>query len=77
MKEKEFLEKLGQRIRKIRNEKSWTLVDLAALTDIDTSDLSKLELGYINSTIFTLYKISQAFNITVSELVDFEKVVNS
>lgn len=72
MKEKEFLNKLGQKIRKLRNEKSWTLLDLGALTDIDTSDLSKLELGYINSTIFTLYKISQAFGITVSELVNIE-----
>lgn len=72
MKEKEFLSKLGQRIRKLRNEKEWTLFDLATLTDIDTSDLSKLELGYINSTIFTLYKISQAFGISISELVQVE-----
>lgn len=72
MKEKEFLSKLGQRIRTLRNEKGWTLFDLATLTDIDTSDLSKLELGYINSTIFTLYKISQAFDISVSELVKVE-----
>lgn len=73
MKEEEFLSKLGQRIRKLRNDKNWTLFDLSVLTDIDTSDLSKLELGYINSTIYTLYKISQAFKLTVSELLDFEK----
>ncbi len=72
MKEKEFLKKLGQRIRTLRNEKSWTLYDLSVLTDIDTSDLSKLELGYINSTIFTLYKISHALGISVSELLDFK-----
>ena len=72
MKEEEFLNKLGQRVRKLRNEKSWTLFDLSVLTDIDTSDLSKLELGYTNSTIFTLYKISQAFGITVSKLLDFK-----
>ena len=72
MKEQEFLNKLGQRIRELRNEKSWTLCDLAALTNMDTSDLSKLELGYTNSKILTLYKISQAFDITISELIDIK-----
>jgi transcriptional regulator with XRE-family HTH domain len=72
MKEKEFLNKLGQRIRDLRTEKSWTLCDLAAIINMDTSDLSKLELGYTNSKILTLYKISQAFGITVSELTNIE-----
>ena len=31
MKEKEFLKKLGQKIRDLRTKKSWTLCDLAAI----------------------------------------------
>lgn len=72
MTENEFLSKLGQKIRKLRNEKSWTLADLEAATNIDLSDLSKLELGYTNSKILTLYKVSQAFEIKVSDLIDIE-----
>ena len=64
MKEKEFLYKLGQKIRKDYGMiRAWTLFELETLTNIDAGDLSKLELGYTNSKIYTLYKISQAFNI--------------
>lgn len=41
MKEEDFLNHLGQRIRNLRNSKSWTLLDLSALTGIDISDLLK------------------------------------
>lgn len=34
MKEKEFLKKLGQKIRDLRTEKSWTLCDLAAIINM-------------------------------------------
>lgn len=73
MNEKEFLQRLGKKIRKLRNERVWTLVDLEAQTNIDAGDLSKLELGYTNSKILTLYKISQAFGITIDKLLDIEK----
>lgn len=72
MKEEDFLNHLGQRIRNLRNSKSWTLLDLSALTGIDISDLSKIELGYTNSKIYTLFKISQALGITVSKLLEFK-----
>ena len=72
MKEKEFLNKLRQRIRDLRTKKSWTLCDLTVIINMDISDISKLELGYTNSKILTLYKISQAFGITVSELTNIE-----
>ena len=72
MKDKEFLYKLGQKIRKLRNDRAWTLFELETLTNIDAGDLSKLELGYTNSKIYTLYKISQAFNIPLSDLLNFD-----
>lgn len=71
MKEEEFLRKLGLRIRTLRDARKMTLYDLEDATGIDFSDISKLELGYKNSRVYTLYKISNAFGITVSELLDF------
>lgn len=73
MEEKEFLQNLGRKIRNLRDSREWTLYDLEARTNIDFSDISKLELGYTNSKIFTLYKLSQAFGISLSELLDIEK----
>lgn len=73
MKESELLYKLGQKIKQLRSEKNWTLRELEAYTNIDHSDLSKMESGYISPQILTLYKISQAFGITLSQLVDIEE----
>ena len=72
MRENEVLYKLGQRIKKLRKERSLTLRDLEALTNIDNSDLSKIESGFTSPQILTLYKISQAYGITLSKLVDIE-----
>ena len=76
MDEEEFLKRMGQKIRDLRNDKNWTLYDLEALTNIDSGDLSKIESGYTNSRILTIYKISQALNVSIDNLFDFAKVNN-
>ncbi len=76
MEEKEFLRKLGQKIRNLRNDKTWTLYDLEAVTGIDAGDISKIELGYTNSRILTYYKISQAFKISIDELLNLNPTTN-
>lgn len=72
MKESEVLYRFGQRLKKFREERNWTLRELEAQTNIDNSDLSKFEQGFISPQLLTLYKLSQAFGITLSQLVDFE-----
>ncbi len=76
MDEEEFLKRMGQKIRDLRNDKNWTLYDLEALINIDSGDLSKIESGYTNSRILTIYKISQALNVSIDKLFDFAKVNN-
>ncbi len=76
MDEEEFLKRMGQKIRDLRNDKNWTLYDLEALTNIDSGDLSKIESGYTNSRILTIYKISQALKVSIDKLFDFAKVNN-
>jgi hypothetical protein len=41
MDKEEFLKRMGQKIRDLRNDRAWTLYDMEALTDIDSGDLSK------------------------------------
>ena len=36
-------------------------------------DLSKIESGHTNSRIYTIYKISRAFEISIDKLLDFDK----
>ena len=48
MKDNELLYRLGQRLKELRKAKKWSLRDLEALTDIDNSELSKYEFGFIS-----------------------------
>ena len=73
MKDNELLYRLGQRLKELRKAKKWSLRDLEALTDIDNSELSKYEFGFISPQLLSLYKLSQAFGITLSKLLDIEK----
>lgn len=72
MRDNELLYKLGQRLQELRKSKSLTLQELEAMTNIDNSNLSKYEAGSVNPKLTTLYKLSQAFDITLSELVKIE-----
>lgn len=68
----EFLIEIGKRISEIRNKNEQTLDDIEFLTGIDSSDISKYELGKINLTMKTLIKLSLALRVKPKDLVDFK-----
>ena len=73
MKISQLQQKIGQRIRTLRESKGITQQDLAAACNFEKTNMSRIEAGRTNPTISTLYKISQALEITISELVDVEE----
>lgn len=77
MKENELLYKFGQRLKDLREKKKWSLRELEAYTNIDNSELSRYESGFVNPQLSSLYKLSQAFGITLSKLLDIEKDVQN
>jgi transcriptional regulator with XRE-family HTH domain len=66
---KEYSKLIGNRIRKIRTEKNITIETLAFNADMEYKQLSRIELGEINTTLFQIYKISIALNISESEII--------
>ena len=72
MKISQLQQKIGQRIRELRESKGISQQNLAAVCNFEKANLSRIEAGRTNPTISTLYKISQALEITISELVDVE-----
>ena len=68
----ELSKSLGERIRKLRDEKNITQQDLAALCNFEKSNMARIEAGRTNPTLLSLHKISVALNITLSMLVDFD-----
>lgn len=62
--------KIGHRIKVLRESKGVSQQNLAAICNFEKANLSRIEAGRTNPTISTLYKISQALEISLSDLVD-------
>ncbi|HEY6142209.1 MAG TPA: helix-turn-helix transcriptional regulator [Flavobacterium sp.] len=64
---------LGKRIKELRLERGMSQVDLVAKMqgNIDTTNISRIEAGRTNPTIYSLYRLSEALEISMSELVNF------
>ena len=70
MNKPELQQKIGQRIKKLREAKGISQQELASMCDFEKSNMSRLEAGGTNPTVFTLYKISEALSVSLSELLD-------
>lgn len=69
-----LLKNIGKRIQNLRLSKGLSQVDLVGKIegDIDTTNISRIESGRTNPTIYTLYRISQALEVPLEELIKFE-----
>lgn len=66
-----FIKSFGTQVRKKRNEKEMSMEKLAHLCEMEYSQISRIELGQINTSINTAKKISDALKIEVKDLFDF------
>lgn len=71
MDKQELLKSVGKRIQDIRVSKGLTQVDLVGKIDgdIDTTNISRIESGRTNPTIYTLYRIANALEVNLNDLV--------
>jgi transcriptional regulator with XRE-family HTH domain len=63
------LAEVGPRLRRIRTRRSMTLTQLAAMTGISKSTLSRLESGQRKPSLELLLPIAQAHQVPLDELV--------
>ena len=70
MEKSEILKIIGQNVKRIRHDKGLTQVDLVGKikAQIDTTNISRIEKGRTNATIHTLFRISQALEVPLSEV---------
>lgn len=71
-----FLKVIGKNVRRIRESKGMAQVDLAVKVEgkIDTTNISRIEKGRTNPTIYTLYRICQALDVPLSDLVELNSI---
>lgn len=62
--------KIGERLKNIRKEKDLTQEELANLTSISASTISKIENGLIYPTVEQLNVICKAFNNEISDIIE-------
>lgn len=76
MEKLELLKTVSRKIKEIRESKGLTQVDLVGKIEgeIDTTNISRIESGRTNPTIFTLYRIAIALEVSLKELLDIEEL---
>jgi len=74
MEKSELLKIVGKRIQELRIGKGLSQVDLVGLIEgnIDTTNISRIESGRTNPTLYNLYRISQALDVPLVDLVNFD-----
>jgi len=76
MEKVELLRIVGSNIKKVRESKGLTQVDLVGKIEgeIDTTNVSRIESGRTNPTVFTLYRIAIALEVSIKELLDINEL---
>jgi hypothetical protein len=71
MEKLEIFKQVGKNIQQIRQSKGLSQVDLVGCIEgnIDTTNISRIEQGRTNPTLLTLYRIAQALEVPLIDLV--------
>ncbi len=72
MDDREFLKKIGIKLKVLRSLKGFSQDDIANRLDIDKSYYSKVERGLTNPTLLYLKNLSEVLEVRLDELVTTE-----
>lgn len=62
----------GENLRKIRNAKKMSLLQLSYHCSVDESKISKIEHGRFNIKLSTIYELAKGLHINPKKLLDFD-----
>jgi putative transcriptional regulator len=71
MKKLELQLKVGRRIVELRTQKGWSQADLARACNKDRQSIERIENGKVAPSLYTLYEISKALEVSIAKLVTF------
>ncbi len=74
MEKSEILKLIGKRIKELRIQKGISQADLVGRMDgnIDPTNISRIEAGRTNPTVITLFRIAEAMDMKLADLVNLE-----
>lgn len=74
--DKEFQSAFGKHIKKLRNERDWSQQQLAAFSNIDINQISRIENGKHAANLHTIMALAVALGKYPDELLRFEFAFN-
>jgi len=67
---REFTRKLSERLREVRKSKKLTQQELAEKSGLHLTYVGHLELGKYHPTVFVMWKIAKALDVSMNELTN-------
>ncbi len=68
----DYAKLFGKRIKKLRKEYNMSQSELGGKAELEKTAIQRIERGY-NSTLKTLRKLANAFDMSLSELFNLEE----
>jgi transcriptional regulator with XRE-family HTH domain len=72
VRDKELIQKFGNNLRRLREQKNLSQEELCYLANLSKNQIGKIERGEVNATISTVFALSKALQLDISELFRFE-----
>ena len=67
-----YLKAFGDNVRKIRKSKGMSQESLAYGSELNLSQVARIERGVVNPTICTVYLLAKALGVPPKDLFDFD-----
>lgn len=64
-------ERFGAHLKKVREEKGYTLLELDYRCDLNESNISKIENGKFDIRLSTIFELAKGLGVEAKELVNF------
>jgi DNA-binding XRE family transcriptional regulator len=61
--------RLGAIVERMRNERRWTIEELARRSDLNSIYLGRVERGLNLPSIITLFRLAEAFGVSAADLI--------
>jgi transcriptional regulator with XRE-family HTH domain len=64
--------KFGSHLKRIRENKGMSLLEVDYRCDLDESNISKIENGKVNIQLSTIFELAKGLGVEPKELLDFK-----
>jgi transcriptional regulator with XRE-family HTH domain len=72
IRDEKALKAVGLQIRKLREKAGYSQQEFSNLCDMELSQINRIELGKINTSVSVLFKIAEILKLKPSKLLDVD-----